>query len=165
MNWGQFVVQWLHVILGMLWLGGALYTNFVLIPALGRLPLSTQREVGAQIGDVAGKVFTVVPILLVILGIIRGTIYGPLHSAEDVLGTAYGITWLVALVATVATWLWGKLVIEGAIAQMNATELNADGTLSAQGMAELSRVKQVALLELLGFAVIFTCMILMRFGL
>jgi uncharacterized membrane protein len=47
-NWAQFVVQWLHVILGMLWLGGALYTNFILIPALGRLPLATQREVGTR---------------------------------------------------------------------------------------------------------------------
>jgi hypothetical protein len=31
--------------------------------------------------------------------------------------------------------------------------------------AALSRAKQVTVLELLGFLVIFTCMILMRFGL
>jgi uncharacterized membrane protein len=164
-NWAQFVVQWLHVILGMLWLGGALYTNFILIPALGRLPLATQREVGAHVGEVAGRVFTIAPIGLVILGILRGTVWGPIHDVDDLLGTAYGLTWLTALTVTVATWLWGKFVIEGAIAQMNSVALNADGTMSVAGMAALNRVKLVAALELLGFALIFTCMILMRFGL
>jgi hypothetical protein len=37
--------------------------------------------------------------------------------------------------------------------------------MSAMGLAALNRVKLVAALELLGFAIIFTCMILMRFGL
>jgi uncharacterized membrane protein len=165
MNWLQFVVQWLHVILGMLWLGGALYTNLILIPALGRLPLATQREVGAQIGHVASRVFTVAPIGLVILGVIRGTVFGPIRDVDDLLGTAYGLTWLTALLVTVATWLWGKFVIEGAIAEMNSVALNADGTMSTAGLAALNRVKVVAALELLGFAIIFTCMILMRFGL
>jgi uncharacterized membrane protein len=165
MNWLQFSVQWLHVILGMLWLGGALYTNFVVIPALGRLPLATQREVGMHIGEIAGKVFTVVPILIVILGIVRGTVFGPIRSVDDLLGSAYGLTWLTALTATVATYLWGKFMIEAAIADMNSVALNADGTMSAMGLAALNRVKLVAALELLGFAIIFTCMILMRFGL
>ncbi len=165
MNWLQFAVQWLHVILGMLWLGGALYTNLILIPALGRLPLVTQREVGVQIGHVAGRVFTVAPIGLVILGVIRGTLFGPIHDVDDLLGTAYGLTWLTALLVTVATWVWGKFMIEGALAEMNSVALNADGTMSPAGFAALNRVKVVGALELLGFAVIFSCMILMRFGL
>ena len=165
MNWGQLIVQWLHVVLGMLWLGGALYTNFILIPALSRLPLPTQREVGMQVGAVAAKVFTYVPLAIVALGIVRGTVYGPLHSAADVLGTTYGLTWLTALTVTVATWMWGKFMIEGAIVRMNRTELNPDGTMSVEGFAALNRVKLVGALELVGFAVIFSCMILMRFGL
>ena len=165
MNWLQFSVQWLHVILGMLWLGGALYTNFVVIPALGRLPLPMQREVGMHIGEIAGKLFTVVPILIVILGVVRGTVFGPIQSVDDLLGSAYGLTWLTALTVTVATYLWGKFMIEAAIADMNNVALNADGTMSAMGLAALNRVKLVAALELLGFAIIFTCMILMRFGL
>jgi hypothetical protein len=38
------------------------------------------------------------------------------------------------------------------------------GTATAQLEAETNRVKLVVVLELVGFVVIFTCMILMRFG-
>lgn len=80
-------------------------------------------------------------------------------------GTAYGITWLVALIAAILTFLWGKIVINGAVRTMNLAPINPDGTATAQLEAATDRVKLVAVLELVGFLVIFTCMILMRFGL
>ena len=51
-----------------------------------------------------------------------------------------------------------------AIERMNAAPLNVDGTATAQLEPETTRVKLVVMLELVGFLVIFTCMILMRFG-
>lgn len=59
----------------------------------------------------------------------------------------------MALVATVGTYLWGLVVIVPAIRATDAAPLAQDGA------------ARVVLLELLGFMVIFTCMILMRFGL
>lgn len=47
---------------------------------------------------------------------------------------------------------------------MNHAPVNADGSATAQLEAETARVKLVVLLELVGFLVIFTSMILMRFG-
>ena len=50
MDWAQFIVQWLHVGLGVLWFGTVLYNATILIPAISRLPLGLQRQVGSAIG-------------------------------------------------------------------------------------------------------------------
>jgi hypothetical protein len=71
----------------------------------------------------------------------------------------------VALVATVGTYLWGLVVIIPAIRAMDAAPLSQDGEATQTLVAATDQVKRLVLLELLGFLVIFTCMILMRFGL
>ena len=164
MDWVVVGAQWLHVLLGILWFGNSLVVAAILIPSLNPLPILTQREVGSRYGERANRLFDVLVPVLIVLGVIRGTLLGPIKSVDDVLGTPYGVTWLVALVAAIATFLWGRVVINGALRRLNAAPLNADGTASAQLEAETSRVKVVVVLELVGFLVIFTCMILMRFG-
>jgi hypothetical protein len=65
--------------------------------------------------------------------------------------------------------LWGKRVIEPAIERMNEIRIEdavaPDGSPSPALVAAIDRIKRVTLLELIGFFVIFTAMILMRFGL
>jgi uncharacterized membrane protein len=165
MDWVVVGAQWLHVLLGIIWFGNSLVVAAILIPSLNRLPIPMQRQVGASYGERATRVFDVLVPVLIVLGVIRGTFLGPIKDIGDVFGSAYGITWLVALVAAIATFLWGRIAINGAIARMNAAPLNADGTATAQLENETARVKLVVVLELVGFLVIFTCMILMRFGL
>jgi hypothetical protein len=74
------------------------------------------------------------------------------------------VTWLVALVVAILTFLWGRYVIGPTVARMNAVPLAPDGTATPELDAAISRAKLVTVLELIGFLVIFTCMILMRFG-
>ena len=45
-----------------------------------------------------------------------------------------------------------------------AEVMKSGGTVARAFAAQVQRIKRFALLELLGFFVIFTCMILMRFG-
>ncbi len=165
MDWVVVGAQWLHVLLGIIWFGNSLVVAAILIPSLSRLPIPMQRQVGAQYGEQATSVFDVLVPAVIVLGVIRGTLLGPIKGVGDAFGSSYGITWLVALVAAIATFLWGRIVINGAIQRMNAAPLNADGTATAQLEGETARVKLVVVLELVGFLVIFTCMILMRFGL
>jgi len=165
MDWVVVGAQWLHVLLGIIWFGNSLVVAAILIPSLNRLPIPMQREVGAQYGARATRVFDVLVPALIVLGVIRGTLLGPIKSVGDVFGSTYGITWLIALVAAIATFLWGRIVINGAIERMNAAPVNPDGTATAQLENETARAKLVVVLELVGFLVIFTCMILMRFGL
>lgn len=168
MNWGQFIIQWLHVGLGVLWFGTVLYNATILIPAISRLSLPRQREIGRAIGEQGFKVIRPVAGAVILLGIIRGTFFGPIKSFEN-LTTAYGITWLVGLAFAIGAYMWAERMVGPALDRMNAIPeaeaLGPDGTPSPALEASIAVVKRNSILELGFFLVIFTCMILMRFGL
>jgi uncharacterized membrane protein len=167
MDWVLFAVQWLHVVLAIFWFGGALYGDFVLVPAFGTLPLVTQQQVGAAVGARANRIIPAAAGAVILLGILRGTVFGQIKTFEA-LGTTYGITWLVALVFAIGTFLWGFRVIGPSLERLGtisqAEALNPDGTPTPALAALVAVVKRNVLLELVGFVVVFTCMILMRFG-
>jgi uncharacterized membrane protein len=165
MDWIVVAVQWLHVLLGILWFGNALVLDVIVIPAINRLPIVAQREVASLIGARATPLFHVVVPLIIVLGVVRGTVLGPITGIDDVFGSAYGLTWLTALVVTAATYLFGLFAIVPALRRMDAAPVAADGSPTPELAEVTTRVKRLVGLELLGFIVIFTCMILMRFGL
>ena len=168
MDWAQFAVQWLHVLGGIFWFGGQLMMNFGVIPALTRLPLERQREAGRALESFLPKVVTPVAIATIVLGILRGTLFGPIRSA-DALTTPYGLTWLVALLAAIATAFWGMRVIAPTAARLYENDEawipGPDGRPPEVARIQTERVIRLGMIELLGFFVIFTAMILMRFGL
>jgi hypothetical protein len=165
MDWLVIVVQWMHVLLGIIWFGNSLILALILIPTLNGLPLPIQRDVGGRYGERSSRIIDVIAPLIIILGFVRGTLLGPIDAVADVVGSAYGLTWLVALLTASATFLWGRLVIVPAVRRMNAIPLDTHGAPTPALLAATDEVKRVVILELLGFFVIFTCMILMRFGL
>jgi uncharacterized membrane protein len=165
MDWFVVVVQWLHVLLGILWLGNALVLDVIVIPAINRLPIVAQREIASSIGSRATPIFHVVVPLIVVLGVIRGTLLGPIKSIDILFGTAYGLTWLTALTATILTYLFGLFVLVPALRAMDLIPVGPGGSPTPALAVATERVKRLVGLELIGFLIIFTCMILMRFGL
>jgi uncharacterized membrane protein len=153
------IVQWLHVLLGILWFGSTLYINLILIPAVLPLPRAKQQEIAAQVSPLTTRVLRPTAILVIVLGFIRGTFLGQIHSVHDVFSTAYGVTWLLALVVTLMLYAFIEVLFDPAVRRLNTAKADADYA------ATLQRVKVFAGVELLGFVAIFTCMILMRFGL
>lgn len=154
MDWGHFAIQWLHILAGTFWFGGMLFGNFVVVPAVMRLSAEGQSATLHAIGVQANRVMPLVAGATIVLGFIRGIAFGDI-TGFDSLGTTYGIEWLVGLVAALATFAWGQWVTGP------AAEHVTSGTASP---AEVARVRTYALLELLGFFVIFTTMILMHFA-
>ncbi len=152
------VVQWLHVVLGVLWFGSTLYINLILIPAVLPLSREKQQEIAAQVSPLTTRVLRPTAILVILLGFIRGTVLGQLHSVQDVIGTSYGMTWLVALFGALLLYAFIEFVFDPDVRRLNTAKGDAEYA------ATLQRVKVFAVLELLGFFAIFTCMILMRFG-
>ena len=169
MDWGLFIVQWLHVGLGVLWFGTVLYNATILVPAISRLPLAAQRQIGSAIGDQGFKVIPPVAVAVIILGILRGTVFGGRIRGLDDLATPYGITWFVALVFAIGAFVWSERVIRPSLGRMNAIPeseaLGPDGAPTPKLIAAINDLKLNTILELGFFVVIFTCMILMRFGL
>lgn len=156
MDWVIFVVQWLHMLFGIFWFGGALFSNFVLGPYLVRLPPDRLREFLVPFARHSSRIIQPVAIMTIVLGFLRGTVFGPVRSLDALFGSAYGLTWLAALVAATFTLAWGMRTVRTAIAE---TEAGADiGRATGKALRNLG-------IELLGFAVILTAMLLMRFGL
>lgn len=168
MDWLLFLVQWLHVITAITWLGGTLFLNFVVIPTLLTIPPTSAADFNKRFTPIAARFIEPAAYAVIVLGLIRGTVYGPVKSFSYAYTTAYGITFTIAFLITIATFVWGKYVVAAGgakLAQMAAAGgVQADGTYTPAYTAALNRVKVDGLIELLGFLAIFTCMILMRFG-
>ena len=167
MDWLQFAVQWLHVIAAITWFGAVIYNDFILIPGLMKLPVGEQRSAGGAIGSRAEYVLMRVAPAVIILGFLRGTVFGRIHSL-DTLTTNYGLAWLVSLVVASFTLYWGVKVIGDALVRFNAFDVSqatlADGSPNPTLVALLDDLKRKSQIELLFFLVIFTCMIFMRFN-
>ena len=163
------VLQWLHVLLGIFWFGGSLYLNVMVIPVVLSLPLGQQREVAIPLGARSNQVLPLIAILVILLGLLRGTVWGPVHTFAFLFGTAYGVTFLTSLLVAGAVELWGHFMAGKAAAQLNtfplAEVMKPESAVARAFNAQVQRVKLFTFIELLGFFIIFTCMILMRFGL
>lgn len=136
--------------------------RLVVIPSVLGLPAEQQPAVSKRLSELGRRVMIPVAALVILMGLLRGIVFGPVQSFSFLFGTAYGITFLIGFLAAVATFFWGLLVISREAKKLETLPANAKE--QAGYDATLNRVKIFALLELLGFFVIFTCMILMRFG-
>lgn len=154
MFWLLVAVQWLHVICAIFWFGAVLVNDFLVIPSVMSLPLPVQGQFGAAYGPRADRVIVPVSVLTILFGIIRGVSGGVLGS----LGTAYGVTWVVALFLGIGVAAFGAMFI-GRLAKKLPS---LAGT--PEFAPTIALLKRNSTIELLGFLVIFSMMIAMRFG-
>ena len=153
MNWLTFAVQWLHVLLGIVWFGYAISMYFLVSPALAELPESQGRITNSRLGQIGKQVFPIVASLVILLGILRGTVFGRIQSFEE-LTTTYGIIWLVALVGSLG------LIFTGARYVGPLFEGLKD---APDYQAAVLRLRAITRIDLGLFTIVFTSMILMRF--
>lgn len=161
--WGVFLMQWVHVMLAIFRFGSVLYADVVVIPALMKLP-PEQQKVSALLGRRTSRVMLPVSILVVIFGVLLGTLFGDVQSLTFLFGTAYGITFLIAFLLTAALIAWGQFVTTPTIKRLNDIALDermiAEGKVPAVYTTRMQQVRLSALFELLCLFVIFTTMIL-----
>ena len=100
--WPVVLMQWLHVLLAIFWFGSLLYADIVVIPTLMKLPPDQQRTFAIPFGLRTDRVMLPVGILVLVLGLLLGTIFVDVQSLTFLFGTAYGITFLIALLLTAA---------------------------------------------------------------
>ena len=153
MDWLTFGVQWLHVLLGITWFGYAIAMYFLITPALIELPEEQGRITNSRLGEIGLRVFPVVSVLVLLLGILRGTVFGRIQSV-DALFTTYGIVWTIALLFTLGLVFTGARYMGPLLRGIkDAPDYRAAG----------ERIRTVSRIDLGLFGVVFTCMILMRF--
>jgi hypothetical protein len=169
-DWIQFGVQWLHVIFAVFWFGGQMFLDFVVMPTLRTVPPLVGRDVGRALVPRVGRYMRIAGGLVIVLGLLRGTVWGPLPPGDDSLsfGSQYGITWSLSILLAVAIFAVG----DGLIGR-TARTLYADDALWTPGpdgrpqpglLALAGRLRTASIVQLVLFLGVFTCMVLMRFG-
>lgn len=150
------VLQGLHVFFGILWFGGSMFSNFVVIPSTNKIDASHANPFLAAYGKMADRYMHPVGALTIVFGFVLGF---PLNAWAH-LGHAYGNTYLFALILALFVYLWGILMIA-----RNIKKAMTYGIGTPEFIATVDKVKKFAGLELLGFIVLFVMMVLMRYGL
>ena len=77
------MIEGLHMLFAIFWFGGTLFVNFVLGPATARTSPAAAGEMGAQIGIQATRVIPPVAGLAILLGFLRGTVWGPIDGLSS----------------------------------------------------------------------------------
>lgn len=164
------LAQWVHVILGIFWFGSVLYRNIVVLPVILSVGTEEQRLFGKRIKEQADQFIIPASLLVIGMGILRGTIWGGITSADALFNTDYGLTWLTALVFALITFAWDVFFVGAEIENWYLDPEDAQGVVLTGSAATLAiangakRIRTMAWIEFGGFLVIFSCMILMRFG-
>jgi hypothetical protein len=151
--WLLFALHWLHVGFAIFWFGVSLAINFLIIPAAKLLPEGEQANWWKAFAQASGPIFGAAAGGTMLFGIARGIDGGVLSA----LGTPYGVTWVVAIVLTVALGVWGARMTGPAAARLASST-------AADVASNLVKITRIGRLELGGFFAIFTLMIAMRFG-
>jgi uncharacterized membrane protein len=152
-----FLVHWLHVLGGMVWLGGVVIAYFVIWPALLRRPVPEARATFKTIEPLMRRVMEIAAQLVIWLGLIRGTWLGPIDAFGDLTGTPYGHAFLGAIGLTVG------FAVASAVISRRIEERVWDGaTIRAGAAAYVRRSGVISVALLLGVAAL---MARMRFGL
>ncbi|HLZ57679.1 MAG TPA: hypothetical protein VKR06_12080 [Ktedonosporobacter sp.] len=148
------IARWLHIVAGVTWLGGNTLLLLVVYPMLLKLPALEAERFYKLLPRYTGPLMAISGSLVVLLGIVLGTLFGPIRSL-DVLGSPYGITWLAAFALAIVLAVWGERRNNFIGPIWEGEKVNA--------IAQ-SRLRTSTTLELVGFAAVLVCMVLMHFG-
>jgi uncharacterized membrane protein len=160
------LVQAFHVLAGVVWLGGAVFMNTVVLPAIVALPDAEQRAMARRVIFGPERMMIAAALLAAMLGILRGTVYGPVRSV-DALATPYGIVWGLAIAITLSVFLVGARMTGPAAHRL----LDDDRLWTSPASREVSGaradgfrlVRRSFRLELIGILLVFGLMPILRF--
>jgi uncharacterized membrane protein len=104
--WGAFVMRYLHVLSGVMWIGLLWYFNFVQIPSMPKIPDEQKPAIGKVIAPAALFWFRWAALSTVVTGLLLATMNGYIAAALSLQrpDTAIGIGMWLALVMAYNVW-------------------------------------------------------------
>jgi uncharacterized membrane protein len=162
---GRIVLQWAHVLSGVLWIGGGFYTILVQLPALAAMPLPARGPALAAIGPRQVRYVMRVAELTIATGILQVFVYP--HRLLGDLGTRWSIAILLgALMAIVAYGLL-RGPLRSAIERLLATAAVAatgDEAAGKQVVVLRERIQRIGYVQLTLGTLILGAMVTARFS-
>jgi uncharacterized membrane protein len=101
-----FIFRWLHVMVGVMWIGLLWYFNFVQIPSMSKIPDEQKPAISKVIAPTALFWFRYAALLTVITGLIVAYLSGYLHQAFTLQAPfrAIGLGMWIALIMAFNVW-------------------------------------------------------------
>ena len=104
--WGAFVMRWMHVVAGVMWIGLLWYFNFVQMPSMPKIPDEQKPAIGKVIAPEALFWFRWAALATVVTGAVLATMNGYIVSALALQRPflAIGIGMWLALIMAFNVW-------------------------------------------------------------
>jgi uncharacterized membrane protein len=104
--WGRFVMRWLHVMSGVMWIGLLWYFNFVQIPSMPKIPDEHKPAIGKVIAPTALFWFRWAALATVVTGLLLALMSNYLLQALALQrpNTAIGIGMWLGLIMAFNVW-------------------------------------------------------------
>lgn len=150
------LVQWLHILGAIAWVGGYIFATFVLWPAIFRRPAPEAHAFFSAISVPISKFLNISAQVTFWLGLLRGTWLGQIRSFETLVGTGYGHLFMTAIILTLIA------VVMSARMSKKQEAWVWEGESFRAGAAQKVRRSYIIVLGLL--AVVLVCMVLMGMG-
>jgi len=160
------VVQYAHVLAGLLWVGGGFYSILVQAPAVGAIPPAMRGAAVAQLGP--RQVFYLLRLgeLTILTGFLRVVVSGR-GSEFSSLESRWATSLLIGIVLTVVLLVIGHAVLKPNLKRMLSLGPKAGqgDQAAAQEMAKVQdRLKTVGFVQIALGLVIIGTMVLARFS-
>ena len=145
--WGQFMIRWLHVGSGVMWIGLLWYFNFVQIPSMPKIPDDQKPAIGKVIAPAALFWFRWAALATLVTGlalmgwtgdILDTMTLGIVGSAEDAFvlkHTAIGIGMWMGIIMAFNVW---AIIWPNQKKALGIVEVDADAKKKAARMAMLA---------------------------
>ena len=150
------LVHWVHVLAGAVWFGAQAFLFAALWPALLGRPVPEAKALLQGVAPRMARLMGWAGPVVIVSGLVRGTLLGPIRSWQALVGTAYGHTFLVSIA------LVGALTVYGGRARAGFAARLWDGDAYRPGAAAYLRRFGAGMVGTL--AAVVGAMVLMRFG-
>ena len=126
MGWWTFVMRWLHVLSGVMWIGLLWYFNFVQIPSMPKIPDEHKPAIGKVIAPAALFWFRWAALATIVTGLLVASMMGYIGKALSLQGgyAAIGIGMWLGLVMAFNVWfiIWPNQKKALGMVQVEAAE-------------------------------------------
>jgi uncharacterized membrane protein len=163
---GRIIVQWAHVLSGVLWIGGGFYTILVQLPALAAMPMPARGPALAAIAPRQVRYVTRVAEVTIATGVLQ--LFVDPHNRELL---TFSTRWSIAIVAgaLMAFIAYGLLrgPLTSAIERLLATAPIAaagDEAAGTQVVALRERIQRIGYAQMALGALILAAMVTARFS-
>jgi uncharacterized membrane protein len=157
------ILRYIHIVLGIAWFGGTVYRSLIVLPSVAPLTPEQRRPLLRLTLERHETILLTIGLAVVMLGILMGAVVGPIGNGLAIT-SAYGLTWLASMTLAFIILGWEGFAVSPAIGALAPTDDDASEEDVPAPPGSPRRAQTLAWIEIGGFCVLVSFMVLMHFG-